>query len=110
MRLVVEDGKIEFGGETLIEHINFDISSNDKVAIIGKNGCGKTSLLKVIEGELDLTFDNSNIDGYINKSNDFTLGYLKQISFYFHSNPQHHHLVHFVGNPKQEKAYLVLRP
>ena len=71
MRLVIENGKIEFGGETLIEHINFDINNNDKIAIIGKNGCGKTSLLKVIQGELDLTFDNSNIDGYINKSNDF---------------------------------------
>ena len=81
MRLVIEDGKIEFGGETLIEHINFDLNNNDKVAIIGKNGCGKTSLLKVIQGELDLTFDVSNQDGYINKSNDFTLGYLKQISF-----------------------------
>jgi len=81
MRLVIEDGKIEFGGETLIEHINFDINNSDKIAIIGKNGCGKTSLLKVIQGELDLTFDNSNLNGYINKSNDFTLGYLKQISF-----------------------------
>lgn len=81
MRLVIEDGKIEFGGTTLIEHINFDINNNDKIAIIGKNGCGKTSLLKVIQGELDLTFDNSNVDGYINRSNDFTLGYLKQISF-----------------------------
>ena len=81
MRLVIEDGKIEFGGETLIEHINFDVNNNDKIAIIGKNGCGKTSLLKVIRGELDLTFDVSNQDGYINKSNDFTLGYLKQISF-----------------------------
>ena len=37
--------------------------------------------VKVIQGELDLTFDVSNQDGYINKSNDFTLGYLKQISF-----------------------------
>lgn len=81
MRLVIEDGKIEFGGETLIEHINFDVNNNDKIAIIGKNGCGKTSLLKVIQGELDLTFDSSNADGYINKSNDFTLGCLKQISF-----------------------------
>ena len=81
MRLVIEDGKIEFGGETLVEHINFDINNGDKIAIIGKNGCGKTSLLKVIQGELDLTFDNTNLNGYINKSNDFSLGYLKQISF-----------------------------
>jgi len=81
MRLVIEDGKIEFAGVPLIEHINFDISDNSKIAIIGKNGCGKTSLLKVIQGELDLVFDNSNADGYISKSNDFTIGYLKQISF-----------------------------
>ena len=81
MRIVIDDGKIEFGGDSLIEHINLDINENSKIAIIGKNGCGKTSLLKVFQGELDLTFDSSNLDGYINKSNDFSIGYLKQISF-----------------------------
>lgn len=81
MRLVIEDGKIEFGGSAIIEHINFDITENSKIAIIGKNGTGKTSLLKVIEGELDLVFDSSNREGYINRSNDFTIGCLKQISF-----------------------------
>ena len=81
MRLVIEDGKIEFAGVPLIEHINFDINDNSKIAIIGRNGCGKTSLLKVIQGELDLVFDNSNSEGYISKSNDFSIGYLKQISF-----------------------------
>ena len=79
MRLVIEDGKIEFNGEPLIEHINFNINDNSKVALIGKNGCGKTSLLKVIEGEWDLVFDNSNSLGYITRSNDFSLGYLKTI-------------------------------
>ncbi len=81
MRLVINNGNIEFAGNTIIEHINFDIKDNSKIAIIGSNGSGKTSLLKVIEGELDLTFDSSNLDGYISKSNDFDLGYLKQISF-----------------------------
>ena len=73
MRLVISDGKMEFAGSSIIEHINFDVKDNSKIAIIGKNGSGKTSLLKVIEGELDLTFDNSNLDGYITKSNDFNL-------------------------------------
>ena len=81
MRLVINNGKIEFAGNAIIEHINFDIKDNSKIAIIGSNGSGKTSLLKVIEGEIDLTFDSSNLDGYISKSNDFDLGYLKQISF-----------------------------
>lgn len=82
MRLVIENGKIEFNGSAILEHIYFDINENSKIALIGKNGSGKTSLLKVIEGELDLVFDSSNKDGYINKSNDFSIGYLKQISFY----------------------------
>ena len=81
MRLVIEDGKIEFAGVPLIEHINFEVGENSKIAIIGKNGTGKTSLLKVITGELDLVFDSSNLEGSINKSNDFNIGYLKQISF-----------------------------
>ena len=59
MRLVINNGKIEFAGNAIIEHINFDIKDNSKIAIIGSNGSGKTSLLKVIEGELDLTFDSS---------------------------------------------------
>lgn len=80
MRLVIEDGKIEFAGVPLIEHINFEVGENSKIAIIGKNGSGKTSLLKVITGELDLAFD-VNSTGYINKSNDFNIGYLKQITF-----------------------------
>lgn len=86
MRLVINDGKIEFGGNALIEHINFDITENSKIAIIGKNGTGKTSLLKVIDGTLDLVFDSSNLEGYINRSNDFSIGYLKQISFSNESN------------------------
>lgn len=81
MRLVIDDGKIEFAGVPLIEHINFDITDNSKIAVIGRNGCGKSSLLKVIEGELDLVFDNSNSKGAFTKSNDFSIGYLKQISF-----------------------------
>lgn len=80
MRIVISDGKIEFAGVPLIEHINFDVNENSKIAIIGKNGCGKTSLLKVFQNELDLVFDSSNKDGYINRSNDFSIGYLKQIS------------------------------
>ena len=80
MRIVIENGKIEYAGTPLIENINFDVNENSKIAIIGKNGCGKTSLLKVITGELDLTFDSTNQDGYINKLGDFSVGYLKQIS------------------------------
>ena len=42
MRLVIEDGKIEFGGKTLIEHINFDINNGQRTAWIDAGAaCGQ---------------------------------------------------------------------
>ena len=106
MRLVIKDGKIEFGGNVLIKHIDFEVNDNSKIAIIGKNGCGKTSLLKVIEGELDLVFDSSNLDGYINKSNDFSIGYLKQISFSNEDNTLENEILECYKDILEEKAKL----
>lgn len=62
----------EFNGEALFKNISFDINSKDKTAIIGKNGTGKSTLLKMILGNLDL--DEGNV--YIN--NKATIGYLSQ--------------------------------
>jgi ATPase subunit of ABC transporter with duplicated ATPase domains len=40
-----------FTGEPIFENINFSIGNNHKVALVGKNGCGKTTLFKIITGE-----------------------------------------------------------
>ena len=42
------NGAITFDGNTILEEINFEINKNDKIAIVGRNGSGKTSLLKAI--------------------------------------------------------------
>ena len=52
---MVEVNKIEFGyegGETLIKDLSFKIGLHDKICIIGKNGKGKSTLLKLINGDL----------------------------------------------------------
>ena len=41
----------EFTGEVLFRNISFDINSKDKLALIGKNGTGKSTLIKMIIGE-----------------------------------------------------------
>ena len=46
MQYKIINGAITYGTNTILEEINFEINSNDKIAIIGKNGSGKTSLLK----------------------------------------------------------------
>ena len=46
MEYRIVNGAITFGANTIIEEINFEIKNNDKIAIIGRNGSGKTSHLK----------------------------------------------------------------
>lgn len=67
--LKVEDFGISFD-EVLLENINFEIKSNDKVAIVGTNGVGKTTLLKEI-------FKNNHDSIEINE--DIELAYLSQM-------------------------------
>jgi len=62
----------EFNGETLFKHISFDINSTDKTAIIGKNGTGKSTLIKMILGEESID------EGDVYKNNKATIGYLSQ--------------------------------
>lgn len=48
MEYKIVNGAISFGTNTILEEINFEIFNNDKIAIVGRNGSGKTSLLKAI--------------------------------------------------------------
>jgi len=48
MEYKIINGAISFGNNTILEEINFEIKSNDKIAIVGRNGSGKTSLLNAL--------------------------------------------------------------
>ena len=62
-----------FGFNQLLTDVSFEIKTNERVAIIGSNGCGKTTTLRMINGEIDI--DSGNI--FIRKG--ATIGYLSQI-------------------------------
>lgn len=62
-----------FGFNKLLTDVSFEIKSNERVALIGSNGCGKTTTLKMINGEVEI--DSGNI--FIRKG--ATIGYLSQI-------------------------------
>ena len=70
--LSVSKLKKEFSGDLLFDNISFDINSKDKIALIGKNGTGKSTLLKMIINE-------EGIDsGEIHKNQKAKIGYLSQ--------------------------------
>jgi len=70
--LEVNKVKKEFGDILLFDDVTFSIDRNDRVALIGNNGCGKTTLIKMILGQLD--YD----DGSIHIANSANVGYLSQ--------------------------------
>ena len=75
------NGAVRFAAATILENINFEIRNTEKIAVVGRNGCGKTTLLKLIAGEVELSRRDSDEDIYIAKAGKPTIGYLKQISF-----------------------------
>lgn len=63
---------LQFNGKYLFDEVNFKISSGDKISLVGANGTGKSSLLKIICGEM------LPESGSVNKQNKITVGYLPQ--------------------------------
>ena len=64
---------VAYGGFTLLNEINFHISENDKIGLVGKNGAGKSTILKLICGLQNPT------TGKVAVPNDVKIGYLPQI-------------------------------
>lgn len=78
----VHNGAVMYGGDTILRDINFEIKNDkEKIAVVGRNGCGKTTLLKLISGEVDLVKRDSDEDIFIAKTGNPVIGYLKQMTF-----------------------------
>ena len=52
--IAVRDVDFSFGGPLLLEGINFQIGSGERVCLLGRNGCGKSSFLQVLAGEFEI--------------------------------------------------------
>ncbi|MBO4901942.1 MAG: ABC-F type ribosomal protection protein [Lachnospiraceae bacterium] len=82
MILQITNGRVEFSGEILFEHADFVIKNkNEKIALVGRNGCGKTTFLKVISGEMQMTQHENDAPSVLSRTGNPSIGYLRQISF-----------------------------
>ena len=68
----IEGLTVEFGGFTLLDKITYVINKRDRIALVGKNGAGKSTMLKIIAGLQQPT------SGVVNRPKDITIGYLPQ--------------------------------
>lgn len=75
MRYQIHKGAKQYGADTVFEDIQFEIRDCEKIAVVGRNGCGKTTLLKVIAGEERLD------RGTVHKDAKISIGYLAQTTF-----------------------------
>ena len=69
----LDDITVAYGSYVLLDKINFHISETDKIGLVGKNGAGKSTILKLICGIQSPTL------GHIDKPNEISIGYLPQI-------------------------------
>lgn len=81
MEYKIINGAITYGTKTILEEINFEIKNNDKIAIVGRNGSGKTSLLKAFINNDILETGLSKEELQIIKIGNPTIGYLEQQAF-----------------------------
>ena len=81
MEYKIINGAITFGANTILEEINFEIKNNDKIAIVGRNGSGKTSLLKAIVDNDMLETGLGTEDLQVIKIGKPTIGYQQQHAF-----------------------------
>ncbi|WP_419800726.1 ABC-F family ATP-binding cassette domain-containing protein [Mucilaginibacter sp.] len=70
--IAINDLTYEIGSRALYDEANWHIKPGEKIGLIGANGTGKTTLLKLIVGDIKAT------SGTISKSKDLTIGYLNQ--------------------------------
>ena len=82
----VDQLSVEFGGFTLLDEISFVVNQRDKIALVGKNGAGKSTMLKIFAGL------QSPSKGGLSVPKDVTIGYLPQ------------HMIHNDGTTVMEEA------
>lgn len=81
MLLQIQDGTLSAGTQVVLSHFDFEIRGNEKIAVVGKNGCGKTTLLRLLAGELSLDRDDKSTSAGIRTTRRLTIGLLSQQAF-----------------------------
>ena len=81
MRIRMSHANVQFGGDVILQDINFEVRDNEKIAIVGRNGCGKTTLLKLIAHDIGMSNIDSDEECGYETAGKQEIGFLRQINF-----------------------------
>lgn len=81
MQIKIQDGIVDLSGEPILKRISIEINTQSKIGVVGRNGCGKTTLLRLLAGELELSKDTPEVKSIFTVSGKPTIGSLNQIAF-----------------------------
>lgn len=81
MRYQIKHALVQYAADTILEDVNFEIRDYEKIAVVGRNGCGKTTLLKLIAGDIHMNNLDSDEECGIVMAGKQQIGFLRQISF-----------------------------
>ena len=79
-QISIVNGAVEYDGIPVLTQVNFTVREKEKIALVGRNGCGKTTLLKVLAGLLECERGVGEENFGIFKSGNPVVGFLKQTS------------------------------
>ncbi len=80
MQITIVNGAVEYDGEPILSQIDFTVRDREKIALVGRNGCGKTTLLKAIVGQVELVRGTGEEDLGFFVSGKPEIGYLQQVA------------------------------
>ena len=81
MQIKIQNGAVDLSGQPILKKIDVEINTESKIGVVGRNGCGKTTLLRLIAGEIDITKDNPENQGTHIISGKPVIGTLSQMTF-----------------------------
>ena len=81
MRYQIRHALVQYAADTILEDVNFEVHDHEKIAVVGRNGCGKTTLLKLIAGDIHMNNLDSDEECGITMAGKQRIGFLRQISF-----------------------------
>ncbi|MBL7837860.1 MAG: ATP-binding cassette domain-containing protein [Bacteroidetes bacterium] len=84
--LTLNELSFDFGGRYLYKDVNWQIKPGERIGLVGQNGTGKSTLLRIITGEYQPT------EGSLSKAKDCTIGFLNQDLLSYESNESIYHV------------------